>query len=364
MTTQPQRVFITDCEGPISKNDNAFELASHFIPDGQELFTLISRYDDVQADIVRRPGYKAGDTLRLILPFLKAYDVTNNAMKQYSSQHILLVPQAKETLEFIRKFMPAYIISTSYQQYMHALCTVIGFPFENVHATQLDLDRYEISQDEKTRIRQLKEEMTKLPVFDIPKDSRSLDGFPKKLQQTVRRLDEIFWKEISSMEIGRTLKEVNPVGGAEKAAAITDIAKRLNTDLQNVMYVGDSITDVEAFRLVRNNGGLTLSFNGNNYAIREAEAAALSESAVVTAVLANFFHRFGKAQTITLIRDWQLSSVEKYSMYQPLKQSFFSLHRKKPPTVELVTAQNIDRLMLESTEFRKKIRGQSIGQLG
>lgn len=364
MTTQPQRVFITDCEGPISKNDNAFELASHFIPGGQKLFTLISRYDDVQADIVKRPGYKAGDTLRLILPFLKAYDVTNDAMKQYSSQHIILVPQAKETLEFIRKFMPAYIISTSFEQYMHVLCTAIGFSFENVRATQLDLDRYEISQDEKTRIKQLTEEMTKLPVFEVPKDSNSLDDFPEKPKQTVHRLDEIFWKEISSMQIGNMLKEVNPVGGLEKAAAIRDIADKLKIELRNMMYVGDSITDVEAFRLVRNNGGLTLSFNGNNYAIREAEAAAMSENAVVTAVLANFFHRFGKAQTVTLIRDWKLSAIEKYSLYQPLRQSFFSLHRKKPPKVELVTAQNMDKLMQESTEFRKKIRGQSIGQLG
>ncbi len=364
MTTQPQRIFITDCEGPISKNDNAFELASHFIPDGQRLFTLISRYDDIQADIVKRPGYKAGDTLKLILPFLKAYDVTNEAMKQYSSQHIVLVPQAKETLDFVRKFMPAYIISTSYQQYMHALCTMIGFPFENVHATQIDLDAYELNQDEKTRIKQLKEEMTKLAPIDIPKDSKSLDEFPTKLRQTVQRLDEIFWEELSSMEIGRTLKEVNPVGGPEKAAAIMDISKKLNIGFQNVMYVGDSITDVEAFRLVRNNGGFTLSFNGNNYAIREVEAAALSENAIVTAVLANFFNRFGKAQTTALIRDWKNSAVEKYGLYEPLKQSFFSLHRGKPPRVELVTMQNMDKLMVESTEFRKKIRGQSIGQLG
>ncbi|MGB4612149.1 MAG: energy-converting hydrogenase A, subunit R, partial [Methanothermobacter thermautotrophicus] len=28
------RVFVTDCEGPISLNDNAFEAAAHFIPDG------------------------------------------------------------------------------------------------------------------------------------------------------------------------------------------------------------------------------------------------------------------------------------------------------------------------------------------
>jgi len=364
MTAQPKRIFVTDCEGPISKNDNAFELTSHFIPDGQRLFTIISRYDDIQADIVKRPGYKAGDTLRLILPFLKAHDVTNDAIRQYSSQHIILVPEAKETLEFIRKFMPAFIVSTSYGQYMQALCDAIGFPFENVHSTQLDLDKYRISQEEKTRIRQLTEEMTRLPTLDIPKDARTLNDFPQKLRQTVQRLDEIFWKEISSMEIGRTLKEINPVGGSEKAAAIEDIARKIGTDLQNVMYVGDSITDVEAFRLVRNSGGLTVSFNGNNYAIREAEAAVLSENAVVTAVLANFFNRFGKAQTITLIRDWKLSAIEKYSLHQPLKHLFFSLHRKKPPRVELVTAHNMDKLMLESTEFRKKVRGQAIGQLG
>ncbi|HOQ19948.1 MAG TPA: energy-converting hydrogenase A, subunit R, partial [Methanothermobacter sp.] len=29
-----RKLFVTDCEGPISLNDNAFELASHFIPDG------------------------------------------------------------------------------------------------------------------------------------------------------------------------------------------------------------------------------------------------------------------------------------------------------------------------------------------
>ena len=68
-----KRVFVTDCEGPISKNDNAFELAAHFIPDGDRFFANISKYDDVLADVVKKEDYKAGDTLRLILPFLKAY---------------------------------------------------------------------------------------------------------------------------------------------------------------------------------------------------------------------------------------------------------------------------------------------------
>ena len=71
------RVFISDCEGPISKTDNAFEVASHFLPRGDYFFSLISRYDDVLSDIVKRPRYMAGYTLTLITPFLKAYGVTN-----------------------------------------------------------------------------------------------------------------------------------------------------------------------------------------------------------------------------------------------------------------------------------------------
>ena len=101
------RIFITDCEGPISKNDNAFELTSHFIPNGNRLFTLISKYDDILADIVKRPGYKAGDTLKLILPFLKAYGVTNQAILEYSSKNVLLVPGAKEMLHFVKNSMPS-----------------------------------------------------------------------------------------------------------------------------------------------------------------------------------------------------------------------------------------------------------------
>jgi energy-converting hydrogenase A subunit R len=358
------KVFVSDCEGPISKNDNAFELASQFVPAGNRLFTLISRYDDVLADIVKRDGYKAGDTLRLILPFLKAYGVTNESITNYSSENILLVQGAKEMLNFVKGFMPAFIVSTSYEYYMHALCRVIDFPFQNVYCTRLDLDKYGLNDEEKKKLIALREEMINLPIPEIPASAQSLEDFPEKLQRALRRLDEIFWKEISSMEIGRVFTEVSPVGGSEKAAAVKDIVVRLRNDLQNVMYVGDSITDVEAFRLVRNGGGLTVSFNGNGFAVREAEVAVLSENAVVTALLADVFNRFGKHQVMNLIREWEPSIVDKFGLYQPLKRSLFKLDRKRFPRVELVTEQNIVRLMQESTAFRKSVRGEAIGKLG
>ncbi|MBC7110557.1 MAG: energy-converting hydrogenase A, subunit R, partial [Archaeoglobi archaeon] len=89
-----KRVYITDCEGPLTKNDNAFEISTHFMPHGDRFFTLISRYDDILADILRRPGYKPGDTLKLILPFLKAHGVTDEMMKEFSRETLLLIPKA------------------------------------------------------------------------------------------------------------------------------------------------------------------------------------------------------------------------------------------------------------------------------
>ena len=57
-----RRLYVTDCEGPLTRNDNAQEIAAHFSPDGADLFARLSRYDDFLADVVRRPGYNAGDT--------------------------------------------------------------------------------------------------------------------------------------------------------------------------------------------------------------------------------------------------------------------------------------------------------------
>ena len=96
-----KRIFISDCEGPISKNDNAFELTAHFIPEGDKLFANISKYDDVMADVLRKPSYSAGSTLKLVLPFFKAYDVTDKQMEDFSEKNIVLIANSKNTLHHV-----------------------------------------------------------------------------------------------------------------------------------------------------------------------------------------------------------------------------------------------------------------------
>jgi len=364
MVAKNQRIFISDCEGPISKNDNAFELTSYLVLDGDRFFALISKYDDVLADVVKKPGYKAGDTLRLILPFLKAYGATNEKIREYSSRNILLVPGARDTLRFVKDIMSSFIVSTSYEQYISSLCKLVGFPYANVYCTKLDIDKYEMSEKEVAMLRKIREEISAMEMIEIPENAKSVDDFSQRDQETIQRLDKIFWKEIPRMESGKMLEEVNPVGGYEKARAVHNIVKKLDSRLDNVMYVGDSITDVPPFQLVRENGGLTISFNGNEYATREAEIAVLSSNTIVTSVLAEVFSMLGKDHVIRLVKEWSPSGLKKYCATPMLLDRMFKLYPKTIPQVEIITAGNRERLKKESSAFRKSVRGEAIGKLG
>ncbi|MEM2970951.1 MAG: HAD hydrolase family protein [Candidatus Bathyarchaeia archaeon] len=359
-----KRVFISDCEGPISKNDNAFELTAHFVPEGDKLFTVISKYDDVLADVFKRVGYKAGDTLKLILPFLKAYDVTNQKMQEFSAKSLILIANVKETIQHVKAIAHAFIVSTSYEHYIRALCKTIDFPFENVYCTKLDIDKYHIQEKEKIKLHKLAKEISQMQVIQIPSNAKKIEDFSERDQKAIRRLDEIFWKEIVTMEIGQIFSEVDPVGGSEKAEAVKDAVRRVGASLADVMYVGDSITDVEAFKLVRESGGLTVSFNGNQYAVKNAEIAVLSENSIVTAIVVDVFCRFGKKPTIQLVENWSSETLRKSPINEKLLKRFFELYPKELPKVKLVTSENMEALAMESIEFRKKVRGEAVGRLG
>jgi energy-converting hydrogenase A subunit R len=359
-----RRVFVSDCEGPISKNDNAFELTSRFIPDGNRLYTVVSRYDDVLAVVVGKTGYEAGGTLKLVLPFLKAYGVTDQKMREFSTAHLVCVPGVKDTLQHVRSLAPAFIVSASYEHYLRALCEVLGFPFENTYCTRVCMDKYGIRESEREELRQIAKEIAQMPVFEIPSGAESLDDLPRKGQKTVKRLDEIFWKRIAEMEIGRIYCDVNPVGGGEKAEAIKDIVDRLGVGVADVMYVGDSITDDEAFKLVDRKGGLTVSFNGNRYAVRNAEIAVLSENSIVTAAIADVFLRLGKSEALNLVKNWNRKALEKSMVNRNLLNRLFKLYPGRLPKAKIISDKNMETLAEESSKFRNKVRGVAIGRLG
>lgn len=357
-------VFVSDCEGPISKNDNAFEIAAKFIPEGGRLFQILSKYDDVLAEIIKKSAYRAGYTLALITPFLKAHNVTNREISEFSAGNIVLIQGAMQLLRRVKETLPSFIVSTSYEQYILSICALVGFPFENVYCTRLDLDKYFIDGVEKEKLMQFEKEILNLPMIEVPDDAASISELSNESQETIRRLDNIFWKEMPHMASYAILKDIRPIGGEEKADAVRSIIERLNCDLSDVIYVGDSITDIQVLQLVKERKGLTISFNGNGYAVRNAEVAVLSENAIVTSVLVEVFSNRGKEDVLKLVRDWNYETLKKYCSDRTLVETMAKTYNNALPRVELVTKNNVGALVKESSVFRKTVRGEVIGRLG
>lgn len=292
------------------------------------------------------------------MPFLKVYGATNQKIYEYSLENLLLLPSAPETLRYIMDIMSVYIVSTSYEQHLKSICKVVGFPYENVYCTKLDIDEYTIDSEEAEKLKKIREEISRMPIIKIPQGAKSIDDLSSNDREIFERLNEIFWSKIPHMKCGVMLDEVDPVGGYEKAKAVTEIVERHKAKVKDVIYIGDSITDIDSFKLVREGGGLTISFNGNEYAVREAELAVISSNTLITALIAYVFRKFGKEAVMELAEGWP-DTLNKYATHP-----FHERLRRDLPRVEVVSKSNLPTLIEESVLFRKKVRGEKIGALG
>lgn len=355
--------IVFDCEGPITLNDNALELCQFLVPDGGRFFTQISRYDDFLADMVKKPNYKAGGTLKLILPFLKVFGGSNQAVQDYSRKNLLLLPEAAEMVAFLAGRAPVFIISTSYEPYIKALCEHIGFPFEQTYCTHIDLDKYAISSKEQKLLKSWTEEILAMPLIDLPASTGRFEELDKPTQKSIRRLDEIFWREIPRTKAQAILDDVNPVGGEEKAKALQDSLEHTGFALSQVMYVGDSITDVQVFDLVRHGGGLTVSFNGNRYALQTAEIACVCGTSLILSAVADIFLKHGKERIIEMVNDWSMLNLSHADLDPDLLGELGRKYLERLPTIELVNEENREELIKKSEDFRAEVRGLA-GRLG
>jgi predicted HAD superfamily phosphohydrolase len=337
-----KRIYCTDLEGPVTKNDNAAELCATIVPEGDELFRRVSLYDDYLAEVINMPGYRAGDTLRLILPFMMAHGLTQERMASFSSRGILIVPGADKVLSTIAQRGPAYIISTSYCQYVHAVCSAIAFPREHTFCTRVNLDDYAIPDSEVATVKKLASRVMARPPIEIPALASGPEDLTDADQATVADLDEVFWDLLPELSVYTVVEEVSPVGGPEKATSIRKAAKHEEVSLDQVVYVGDSITDVDAFRTVRQAGGLAVSFNGNRWAVEEADMAIVSPRADPVLPMAIAFLERGK------------DAVEGIGWAKGIRDC----------TIEWLAEGDIEEVVEASERMRKEVRGTVVGRLG
>ena len=345
-----EKSFITDCEGPLTLNDNAFEIAADFIEDGGELFKILSLYDDYLVDVVKKENYKAGNTLKLILPFFVVENLTNEDFIDYSKNHIYAVNDSKFLLEYLKKAMNTYIVSTSYGQYIEAVSDYLEVPFENTFYTNVDIDSLHLNDEEIQKIVEFKD-----MILNNPED--------------YELFDDIFFNQISQMGIYDEISKIEVVGGEGKKLAIDEIIERDGIDVKGMLYIGDSITDVEPLEFARKNNGVSISFNGNEYPLKVAEIAIVSPSAVATAVVANVYAENDKNKVLEFIKDYNITDDLKklfsdYNIDSKIENKFFSVFADEYPIIETVTEENYESILEVSKLMRNNIRGQDIGGLG
>lgn len=234
-----------DLEGPLSPQDNAYEVAG-LLPRGRELFERISRYDDELA-VRGTAGYEAGDTLALIAPFLVSGGVEEEDVREIT-ETAGIVDGAPELVQHLRRDWAVYIISTSYAPHAHAVAEEVGVERGNVHCTPLDLDALRRGLDG--------------DFFDLVEERKEdvLDGDEDLL-------DHFFFTELPGTSYGDPFQRVRVVGGARKADALREVADREGVEISDTLVVGDSITDREMLELARERGGVSVVFNGNEYAL-------------------------------------------------------------------------------------------------
>ncbi len=357
-----KRIFVSDCEGPIAKNNIACELTAHFVPEGDRIYNILSKYDYVQANFTKKHNYTLGNTSKLVLPFLLAFDATNKAVEEFAAANLLLTKGGKETLNYAQKISEAYILSTSYEHFVRALCRIVGFPLENTYCTKLNLDEYALNDKEKAKLKSYAWEIGGMPSINIPTNAKSLQDLSSRDQTTIKQLDKIFWKEIAGTHCKRIFSDVNVANEAEKTIAVRDIASTFSSPLNEVMYVGGNITDAPAMEFVRTNYGLTVSFNGDEAAVRNADLAVLSESCAPVAILANMFLLHGKAEAINIAGNFEKDVLWRSQADPALLDRLFELYPNSWPKLYVVTEWNVESIVNVSKQFRKNVRGKSVAK--
>lgn len=271
MVVPEKRVVCFDLEGPLSPQDNAYELMAE-IPSGKKIFEVISRYDDILA-LEGRVGYEPGDTLALIVPFLVYHGITDEDIRRVSNRAYLVEGAIELLPSLMKRGWNTYIISTSYKQHALNIAKQLGIAESAVACTQFPLKRITegVNKEELTLLSEVESHIVERLYYD-ELSSGTRDRMIKSY------LDGFYWERLARTSIGTPNKCIEVMGGRRKVLAIEKIARANDIYLKDVVFVGDSITDAQGARLIEAAGGLVIAFNANAFVLPYATVGVASKS--------------------------------------------------------------------------------------
>jgi energy-converting hydrogenase A subunit R len=356
-----------DLEGPLSPQDNAYEVM-HLIKDGSSLFEVLSKYDDYLA-LQNIPDYEPGDTLKLIVPFLLVNGITELDIVKVSKR-AKLVRGAKELIKLLQDDLwNVHIISTSYEQHAYNIASQLSIERNNVHCTRFPLDSfYDVLDETETEL--ISEIQNEILSFC------SCDGCDKLgIESIAAQLNQFFFEIIPNTRINEIFKRISVVGGTRKVEALMSVIRSRNT--KQTAVVGDSITDYKMLHQISRAGGLSVAFNGNMYSLPHANIGIACVDIRPLYPILKEFRAGGLNSAFNVATLWedQLSEfisdsslIPKYAITPKLVR-FFAIAPDNTvfPRFNVLTSKTDEQLQKIAevhARFRSLVRGEDTALLG
>ena len=344
------------CSGVLTSNDSVRDLCKYVIRNGDQFHDVVSRYFDITTNALGRDDEKYGTAVKMMIPFLKAFGLTDFAAYSEAKKNLTLIPYADSCLMYLNSLMPTFINTGILEHQAMALCDITGFPSSNISCTKVEFDSEDSDRQE---CRALRDFANSISTLRVPKTKYTFEEgeiLSDEDATIVNRLDEIFLDEIPKMKIYEDFKDVLSIGTREKSYSALEIRRNTSIEFDSTAYIGSSMTDHIAMDLVRDSSGLAISFNGCEYAVRNSNVAVMCNDAIVNTVLVTEFYDKGIESVFEMIDNWDRKGLEEHPCAdRNLMNEMLRRFPKKLPNVKRVDRHNVDDIVAESEAYRKKV---------
>ncbi len=354
----PDRIFVTNLNGFIVRNNPLRDLCAKFIRNGAHFYDVLRRYDDLTAYVLGREEATAGNVVKWAIPFLKANGATDHLIHSAYAETLQLMPGSEDALRFISRLLPTFVSTSIYEHGWMEVSDRIDAPLCDVFCSKMDLDHVQFGRIDARKIRDLGQTISMLRVpktvyeLNVPMEVDPLDV------KIIQVMDDILQNRIPELPAMALMESSNPVTSHKKAYQLLDIRKQMGIDLDSTMYIGGEDTDFQCLDLVKDAGGVAIAFNGSDFAVRGSNVAILSKDATVGAVFASLFYDRGIEAILDLIANWERPYLKKCEFSdRNLLDRMLAAHPRKLPEVYAVDRDNVDEIAAKSDAFRKKLVG-------
>lgn len=348
----------TDGEGPLVFKDIARDIASQKIPRGRIFFDTLSLYVANASETGN--SYQPGETLAFLVPHLLAHSITDEDIHLEAS-NTRIANGADVYLRLLKsEGVSIRVISSAYDHLWAKVGPIFGIPQEHIASTRLNLQLLKetawhqrlssLVLEAEARILTKEYELLRAHE-DIRNGMAITEAFHRHraLSDAHNSLVNLYHVVLPSLGFN-PLEETRVVGGQRKVDSVINFAQDLGLQPDEIVYVGDSITDDRTHKFVKENGGLSIAVNGDEFAIRNAVVAVATES---------------MTELKPLLDAWYRGGIEYVKRFVDQSQVVF-FGKERPITSEgsttfyhLVEDGNITQIAEKHRDYKNRIRGNS-----